>query len=75
MWDKLKTKAVGFIWAIALKKGLKKVAQMIAAYIVTLPLAKYGVTVSIEEAALYAGLVGLSEVARNWLKQKGFDSL
>ena len=67
-----------WLFSIALKKGLLRVAQAAAAFVVgqasspsvERALGGAGISVSVDPNALAAFLVGASEVARNWLKVK-----
>ena len=68
--DSIKGKAVDWLFSIALKKGAKKLAQVLIAYAMTLPLEAYGVAISFNEAAVVAAIAGVLEIARNWLKHK-----
>jgi predicted oxidoreductase len=68
--DNLKGKAVDWLFSIALKKGAKKLAQVLIAWVASLPLEAYGVSVGFQEAAVVAAIAGALEVARNWLKHK-----
>ena len=68
--DGLKDKATKWLLSVALKKGAVKLAQVLIAYMATLPLETYGISVQFHEAAVVAGIAGLLEIARNWLKHK-----
>jgi len=67
---KIKNKAAEFLWSIAMKKGAKKIAQVLIAWVSSLPLESYGVNVSFQEAAVVAAIAGMIEVLRNYMKQK-----
>lgn len=66
----IKDKIEGFLWSIALKKGAQAGAKAFMAWIASLPLEQYGVSVSFEEAAFMATATFLFETARNWAKQR-----
>lgn len=68
--ENLKGKAIDFVWGIAFKKGAKKAAQVLIAWVSSLPLESYGVSVSFQEAAVVAAISGLIELGRNALKHK-----
>jgi len=70
IFSNLKQRALEFVWKIAYKKGAKAAAGAIIAYISTLPLEQYGVSISFQEAALIAGITGLIEFGRNVLKHR-----
>ncbi len=62
--DKLKSKAVDFLYGLMVKKGAKQAAQLLIAYILSLPLDSWGVSVKFEEAAVVAAIAGLLEMGR-----------
>jgi predicted oxidoreductase len=68
--DSVKGKAIDFLWGIAMKKGAVKAAQVLIAWVSSLPLEHYGVQVSFQEAAVVAAIAGLLEMGRNALKVK-----
>jgi len=70
LFDALGKKVGDFLWGIALKKGSKAAAKAIMAWVASLPLDQYGVSVSFEEAVFIAAATLALEAARNWLKHK-----
>ncbi len=59
-----------WLFSIAVKKGVKKFAQVAIAWVASVPFADYGISVSVEEGAFVAALTGVVEIARNFLKVK-----
>jgi len=68
--DSLKGKAYEFIWKIAAKKGLNAGVKALMAWVASLALEQYGISISFEEAAVVAAGTALLEVARNYMKHK-----
>ena len=59
---------MNFLFRKALEKGVKRLVQGGVAYLIALNLPRFGV--QIDDAQMTVALLGLSEVARNWLKVK-----
>lgn len=59
---------IDFLWSVAIKKGISRGVQLIAAYLASSELSKLGITINVEQMtlAVFAGL----EVARSYVKQK-----
>lgn len=63
-------KAQNWLWSIALKKVAVKLAQIVAAAVVSnaAKAGAFGISIDVNPDMLALGLVGASELARNWLK-------
>lgn len=66
--DDLKAKVHKWLFSVALKKAIKRLAQLTAAYVAAKGLAQYGISVTEEQAT--AAIYALAEVLRNYLKHK-----
>jgi len=74
--DDVKGKAFEFLWGIALKKGLKAGSKALIAWVASLALEQYGISITFNEGAFIAGAATLLEMARNYAKHKwGFGKL
>lgn len=66
--EALKDKVKGWLLGVALKKAVKRLAQLAASYAAGWQLAQYGYTGS--EVEITAGIYAISDVVRNYLKVK-----
>ena len=66
----IKDKVASFLWGLMFKKGAKAGAKAVAAYLLSLPLEQYGISLDINQAAFIAAAVAIMEMGRNYLKQR-----
>ena len=59
-----------WLWDVALKKSLGRLSRLAVAWLLSLGIQKYGLTLDndLAETALTGGLFSAIEYARNWLK-------
>lgn len=59
-----------YLYKVAIRKALVRAGMALAAILGAKSINDYGIAISVDPDALAAGLMGLLEMARNYLKQK-----
>ena len=71
--DKITGKVQDWFLSVALKKGAKRAAAVIIAWIISQPLEQDGIKAEFDQTLLAAALVSIIEVAKNYIQHRWFS--